>query len=106
MPINIKNLYTCPKCGHPVGWWRKLRAGLIKYPCKNCGTIWSVNYWKRGILILIFLLLLYLLLYLWINIEITLLNFLIAGHVLLDILIKMFISPIVVKGPSQRPDAE
>ena len=43
MRINIpKNIYTCPKCGHPVGWWRK-------YPCKNCGTIWSVNYWKRDI---------------------------------------------------------
>ena len=50
-------------------------------------------------MILIFLLLLYSLLYLWINIEITLLHFLLAGHVLLDILGKMFISPIVVKGP-------
>ena len=106
MPIDIKNLYTCPKCGHPVGWWRKLRAGTIKYPCKNCGTIWSVNYWKRGISIFIFLLLLYLLLYLWINIEITLLHFLLGGYVLLDILGKMFISPIVVKGPSQRPDTK
>ena len=106
MPINTKNLYTCPKCGHPVGWWRKLRAGLIKYPCKNCGTIWSVDYWKRGISILIFLLLLYLLLYLWISIEITLLHFLLGGFVLLDILGKMFISPIVVKGPSQKPDSE
>ena len=106
MPMNLKNLYTCPKCGHPVGLWRKLRAGSIKYPCKNCGTIWSVDYWKRGISILIFLLLLYLLLHLWINIEITLLHFLLGGHVLLDILIKMFISPIVVKGPGQRPDAE
>ena len=57
-------------------------------------------------MILIFLLLLYSLLYLWINIEITLLHFLLAGHVLLDILGKMFISPIVVKGPGQRPDAE
>ena len=103
MPMGIKNLYTCPKCEHPVGWWRKLRAGVIKYPCKNCGTIWSVNYWKRGISILIFLLLLYL----WIRPEvINLMSFLIAGHVLLDILIKMFISPIVVKGPGQRPDAE
>ena len=102
MPIDIKNLYTCPKCGHPVGWWRKLRAGVIKYPCKNCGTIWSVNYWKRQISILVFLLLLYL----WISIEITLLHFLIGSYVLLDILGKMFISPIVVKGPSQKPDSE
>ena len=106
MPMNLKNIYSCPKCGYPVGRWRKLRAGLIKYPCKNCGTIWSVNYWKRGISILIFLLLLYLILYLWISIEITLLHFLIAGHVLLDILIKMFISPIVVKGPRQKPGSE
>ena len=103
MPLNLKNLYTCPKCGHPVGWWRKLRAGLIKYPCKNCGTIWSVNYWKRQISILIFLFLLYL----WIRPEvITLISFITGGYVLLDILGKMFISPIVVKGPRQKPGYE
>jgi len=103
MSINIKNLYTCPKCGHPVGWWRKLRAGLIKYPCKNCGTIWSVNYWKRQISILIFLLLFYL----WIRPEvITLISFIIGGYVLLDILGKMFISPIVEKQEPQRPGAK
>ena len=103
MPINIKNISTCPKCGHPVGWWRKLRAGFLTYPCKNCGTIWGVNYWKRQISILIFLLLLYL----WIRPEvITPLNFMLAGCVLLDILVKMFISPIVEKGASQKPDSE
>lgn len=103
MPIKIKNIYTCPKCGHPVGWWRKLRASTIKYPCKNCGTIWSVNYWKRGISILIVLLLLYL----WIRPEvITLMSFIIGGYVLLDILIKMLISPIVEKGTSQELDTE
>ena len=103
MPMNIKNISTCPKCGHPVGWWRKLRAGFLTYPCKNCGTIWGVNYWKRQISILIFLLLLYL----WIRPEvITPLNFMLAGCVLLDILGKMFISPIVEKGPSQKSDSE
>ncbi len=36
---NIKNICTCPKCGHSVGWRRKLFTGILaQWPCKNCGT--------------------------------------------------------------------
>ena len=103
MPINIpKNIYTCPKCGHSVGWWRKFRAGVIKYPCKNCGAILGVNYWKRSISILIFLVLLYL----WIRPEvITPLNFFVVGYIFFNTLVHI-ISPIVEKGARQKPGAE
>ena len=58
MPIRIKSIYTCPKCGRSVGeWgWHKLRAGGIfgrHWPCKNCGTILGLNPWQRTILILV-----------------------------------------------------
>lgn len=29
MPMNLKNIYTCPKCEHPVGWRRKLFTGIL-----------------------------------------------------------------------------
>ena len=39
MPMNIKKISTCPKCGHPVGWRRKLFTGILaQWSCKNCGT--------------------------------------------------------------------
>ena len=58
MPIGIKNLYTCPKCGHSVGkWgWHKCKASRIfgcHWPCKNCGTILGLNPWQRTISILV-----------------------------------------------------
>ena len=54
----IKNIYTCPKCGHPIEEWgrHKWKAGGIfglHWPCKNCGTILGLNPWQRTILILV-----------------------------------------------------
>ncbi len=105
MPIKIKNLYTCPKCRHPVGWWRKLNAGIFsQWPCKNCGTLLKVTYWKSMIFVSIFVLLVYL----WLNPQRTILdiNLFVIGLIIGVHLIKMFIIPIVEKGASQKSDAE
>ena len=53
MPMCIKNLYTCPKCGHSVGWRRRwLYSGGSKlWPCKNCGTSLRIGSVRRLILL-------------------------------------------------------
>ena len=105
MPMNLKNIYSCPKCGHPVGRWRKLNAGIFsQWPCKNCGTLLKVTYWKG----MIFVSIIILLIYLWITPQRTILDIqlLILGLIIFDIFVKMFISPIVEKSPRQKPDSE
>ena len=94
MPMNIKNIYSCPKCGHSVGKWRKLNAGIFsQWHCKNCGTLLKVTYWKG----MIFIFMLALLIYFWINPQRNILHIqlLVLGLIIFDILAKMFISPIV-----------
>ena len=105
MPISIKSSYTCPKCGHPVRKWRKLNAGIFsQWSCKNCGTLLKVTYWKS----MIFISVLALLIYLWINPQRTILdiNLFVIGLIIGVHLIKMFVIPIVEKGPRQKPDSE
>ena len=61
MRIIIKNLYTCPKCGHSVGWRRRwLKSGIFtQWLCKNCGTTLEYDCWKSLVLIPMFVLLIY-----------------------------------------------
>ncbi len=49
MPMSIKNISTCPKCGHPIGWRRRLSASFCRspWPCKNCGTLLGVGHLGR-----------------------------------------------------------
>ena len=105
MPMGIKNIYTCPKCGHTIGWRRKLNTGFFnQWPCENCGTLLRINYWKRMVLIFLFALLLYL----WIRPEVTPLNVSLfaVSYVLGELVVKFFFSSIVEKGPRQKPDSE
>ena len=58
MRINLKSIYTCPKCENPIeAWgWHKVRAGGIfgrHWPCKNCGTLLGINSWQSQILMLV-----------------------------------------------------
>lgn len=57
----LKNLYTCPKCGHSVGWRRRwLKSGIFtQWLCKNCGTTLEYDCWKSLVLIPMFVLLIY-----------------------------------------------
>ena len=105
MPRIIKSIYTCPKCGHPVGWWRKLNTGIFTHwPCATCGTILKVNHWKH----LVFSFIVALLIYLWINPQSSVLaiNLFVIGLIIGVHLVKMFMIPIAEKRPRQSSDSE
>lgn len=98
MPMSIKNSYTCPICGHSVGWHHRLSVGVFsQWSCKNCGTLLGFNYWKSLILIPL----------------ITVAAFLCTPYVNIWILIVFYVfgmflalNPIVEKRPRQKPDSE
>ena len=104
MPMGIKNIYTCPKCGHSVGWRRRFNTTLFsQWPCESCGTILGFRYWQSLILIPMFAILLYL----WIEPPRTILNvgLSITGSVFSIHLAKIFVIPIVEKGTRQKSDS-
>ena len=52
MRINIKSIYTCPKCRHPIeewGWHKWKASGFFgrHWPCKNCGTLLEIHPWNN-----------------------------------------------------------
>ena len=52
MRINIKSIYTCPKCGHPIetwGWHKWKASGFLgrHWPCKNCGMLLEIHPWNN-----------------------------------------------------------
>ena len=108
MPMCIKNLYTCPKCGHPVEeWgWHKWRAGGIfgrHWPCKNCGALLEVNPRQRLILNLL-LLVCAALLYFLLRSPLTPFLaglFVVASITFCDLLASIFLFPIVEKSATE-----
>ena len=102
-----KSIYTCPKCGHSVGWRRKLKAGGVwgrHWPCKNCGTLLGINPWNK-ILLLICIGALFLYVWIW---PTTPFHFcVLAFSVSLgNLLTTIFVFPIVEKGTRQKSDSD
>ena len=101
MPINIKNIYTCPKCGHPVGWRRKLSANIFSiWPCKNCGT--PLGFGAKRCLIL--LLTVIISTQLWVKPYVDFWVLIVIST--LGIYIAFMIDPVVEKHEPQRPEVE
>lgn len=101
MPMNLKNLYTCPKCGHPVGWWRKLSANIFSiWPCKNCGTSLGFGSVRRLILVPIITLSTWLWLKPYVNFWVFWIIFT-SGMIFAG-----YVDPVVEKHEPQRRDAE
>ena len=104
MPIGLKSIYACPKCGHPIGWRRRFNTTLFsQWPCESCGAILGFSYWQSLILIP----LIAILLYLWIGPPRTILNvsLFIIGSVFSIHLARIFVIPIVEKGARQKSDS-
>ena len=95
MPIKIKNIYTCSKCGHSVGWQhRLLKSGIFsQWPCKNCGTMLEYDCWKSLVLIPVFVLLIYA----WTKpqVHVVAIYLFVLSSVLGIYFVKMFLNPIV-----------
>ena len=106
MRINIKSIYTCPKCGHSVeAWgWHKVRAGSISgrhWPCKNCGALLDVNPRQRlilNLLILVCAVFLYFLLRPLTPFQIGLFA---PSIIFFDHLVSIFLFPIVEKSATE-----
>ena len=101
MPMNIKNLYTCPKCRHPIGWRRRLTASLCRsqWPCKNCGTLLGVGYLGRILISTVWGTS-----YLWVKPYMDFWVFIVTS-LLVSHLILTF-DPIVEKQEPHRPDSK
>lgn len=101
MPIHIKNIYTCPKCEHSIGWRRRLNASVFsQWPCKNCGA--SLGFGAKRCLI-------------WLLAVIVSTQFGVKPYVDFWVLILIsalgmymafILDPVVEKYEPQRPDAE
>ena len=106
MGIKIKSLYTCPKCGHSVGWRRKLKASGVwgrHWPCKNCGALLGINPWNK---ILLLICIVALLLYLWIGPTTPFHFMVLALSVSLgNLFTTIFVFPVVEKGARQKSDS-
>ena len=101
MPRIIKSIYSCPKCGHFVGWRRRLSANIFSiWPCKNCGTPLGFGSVRRLILVSIVTLSTWLWLkphvHFWVFLVIFASGMIVAGYV----------DPVVEKPEPQRRDAE
>ena len=106
MPIKIKNLYTCPKCGHSVGgWgWHKWRAGSIfgrHWPCKNCGALLEVNPRQRLILNLLLLVCAAFLYFLLRPLTPFQMGLFVASIIFFDLLVSIFLFSIVEKSATE-----
>ena len=101
MPRIIKNLYTCPKCGHSVGWRRRLSANIFSiWPCKNCGTPLGFGSVRSLILVSIFTFSTAL----WLKPHV---NFWVFWVIFASgMIFAGYVDPVVEKHEPQRPDAE
>ena len=101
MPIYIKNIYTCPKCGHSVGWRRRLSANIFSiWPCKNCGTPLGFGSVRSLILVSIFTFSTAL----WLKPHV---NFWVFWVIFASgMIFAGYVDPVVEKHEPQRPDAE
>ena len=101
MPMNLKNIYTCPKCGHSVGWRRRLSANIFSiWPCKNCGTPLGFGSVRRLILVP----LITLSAWLWLKPYVNFWGFLViftSGMIFAG-----YVDPVVEKPEPKRRDAE
>lgn len=101
MPMGIKNIYSCPKCGHPVGWRRRFRGGIYnQWPCKNCGTLLYIGLWRYFILIPT----IWVPTHLWVKPYVDFWIFI--GILVLGMFSALIVDPVVEKQELQRPDAE
>ena len=100
MPRIIKSIYTCPKCGHSVGWRRRWIYSGNLWPCKKCGTFLGIGVVRTFILLFA----IWVSTHLWVKPQVNFWVFIVI--LAFGFLLAFNVAPIVKKKVRPKSDAE